>query len=78
MTIAVYVIVLAVATFIDKYHGSAAAWAEVYGTRWFAAIHVVLAVNVLAAMLIRLPWRRRQIGFLVRTAAFSCCWPAAL
>jgi ABC-type transport system involved in cytochrome c biogenesis permease subunit len=65
VAIAVYAVVLAAATFIEKYHGSAAARGAVYDTAWFAAIHVVLAVNVLSAMLIRLPWRWRQIGFLV-------------
>jgi ABC-type transport system involved in cytochrome c biogenesis permease subunit len=63
--IAVYAVVLAAATFVEKYHGPAAARAMVYDTAWFAAIHIVLAVNVLCAMLIRLPWRPRQIGFLV-------------
>ncbi len=65
VVIVVYAVVLAVATFIEKYHGSAAARGAVYDTAWFAAIHVVLAVNMLSAMLIRLPWRRRQIGFLL-------------
>ena len=63
--IALYAVVLAVAPFIEKYHGPAAAYTLVYGTAWFAAIHVMLAVNVLCAMLTRLPWRRRQIGFLL-------------
>ena len=67
--IAVYAVVLAGAT-VDREqvwqgHGAAAARFAVYGTGWFTAIHVLLAVNVLCAMLIRFPWRRRQIGFLV-------------
>ena len=63
--IAIYLLVLAGATFVEKYQGAAAARAAVYDTAWFAAIHAVLATNVLCAMLIRLPWRLRQIGFLV-------------
>jgi ABC-type transport system involved in cytochrome c biogenesis permease subunit len=67
--IAVYaLIVLPAATFIESQHGREAARFAVYGTSWFTAIHVLLGVNVLCAMLARLPWRRRQIGFLVTHA----------
>ncbi len=63
--IAVYVAVLVWATAIEKLHGTAAAQTEVYGAGWFVAIHVVIAANILAAVLIRFPWRPRQTGFVV-------------
>ena len=31
--------------------------------RWFTAINVLLALNVLGAVIIRFPWRWRQSGF---------------
>ena len=37
----------------------------VYGTGWFTALAVLLAVNVLAALLVRFPWKRRQTGFVL-------------
>ena len=63
--IAIYAAVLAAATFVETKYGGAAAQFAVYDTGWFTAIHVLLAVNVLCAMLSRLPWRRRQIGFVM-------------
>jgi ABC-type transport system involved in cytochrome c biogenesis permease subunit len=63
--IAVYSAALILATAVEGRYGAEAARFVVYGTPWFAAIHVLLAVNVLCAMLIRIPWRRRQTGFLV-------------
>lgn len=64
--IAVYaLVVLPAATFIESQHGREAARFAVYGAGWFTVIHVLLGVNVLCAMLARLPWRRRQIGFLM-------------
>ncbi len=63
--IAVYTAVLVWATAIEKLHGTAAAHTEVYGAGWFVALHVVIAVNILAAVLIRFPWRPRQTGFVV-------------
>ena len=70
--IAIYAVALAVATLIEskygKEHGAAAARSAVYGAAWFTALNIVLAVNVLCAMLVRLPWRRRQLGFLVTHA----------
>ena len=43
----------------------AAAHSDIYDTGWFAAIGALLAVNVLCAVLIRFPWRRKQTGFVV-------------
>ena len=62
--IAVCVGVLAWATLVEKSHGAAAAHFGVYDTPWFAWLGGLLAANVLAAMFVRFPWRRRQAGFL--------------
>ena len=66
--IAIYAIVLGAATIIEAFQRQlnlAVAHFDVYHANWFIALNIVLAVNVLCAMLIRLPWRRRQIGFLL-------------
>ncbi len=66
--IAAYAGVLAWATFYESRHGTPAAHAKIYDTAWFAALHILLGVNVLAALLARLPWRRRHFGFIVTHA----------
>jgi ABC-type transport system involved in cytochrome c biogenesis permease subunit len=63
--LSVSVLTLVVATAIEGCCGPEKARSAVYGTEWFALIHLLLGCNVLMAMLIRFPWRLRQIGFLV-------------
>ncbi len=63
--IAVYAGVLAWATLVESEHGAAAAHFAIYDAGWFTAINVLLALNVLCAVIIRFPWRWRQTGFLV-------------
>ena len=50
----------------------------IYDTGWFTGIHVLLAVNILLAMLARLPWRRRHVGFLVTHAGVLLLLAGAL
>ena len=57
--------VLAVATFIESDQGRECARWYVYTTDWFMALLGMLGVNILAATLIRFPWKPRQIGFVV-------------
>jgi hypothetical protein len=60
--------VLACATLLEAKCGREyAAW-YVYGSRWFIGLLAVLGVNVLAATLIRFPWRKHQFGFVVTHA----------
>ena len=65
LLLGVYVPVLVWATLAEKWYGSPAVHFGIYETGWFTALHVLLAVNILLAMLLRLPWRRRQLGFLL-------------
>ena len=57
--------VLIPATCVENWYGPAAARFGVYGTWWFAALAVLLAVNVVAALVVRFPWRQRRTGFLL-------------
>ena len=47
--------VLIPATCVENWYGPAAARFGVYGTWWFAALAVLLAVNVVAALVVRFP-----------------------
>ncbi len=66
--IAIYTVVLVWATtLIERNYGydSRAVFFGVYDSWWFALLNVLLAVNVLMWALVRLPWRRRHLGFLL-------------
>jgi hypothetical protein len=63
--IAACVIVLAWATIVESRHGAAAAQFGFYRAWWFILLNALLGLNVLAAVLIRFPWRKRQAGFLL-------------
>ena len=68
LAIALMVVLVAVlipATCVENWYGPAAARFFIYGTAWFAALAVLLAVNVLAALVLRFPWKRRQTGFVL-------------
>ncbi len=57
--------VLAWGTIVESQNGAAVARFGIYGAWWFVLLNVLLALNVLAATVIRFPWKRRQSGFLL-------------
>jgi len=59
---------LAYATFFESWYGGSAAQEWIYRTRGFALLLAFLGINILCAALIRFPWKRRQIGFLITHA----------
>ncbi|MGQ9576512.1 MAG: cytochrome c biogenesis protein ResB [Thermoguttaceae bacterium] len=59
---------LAAATLVERYFGEEAARWGVYRTWGFTLLHVLLGLNVLCAALVRFPWKRRQVGFLMTHA----------
>lgn len=59
---------LAWATLLEAKQGREFAQWYVYGSRWFVGLLAVLGANILAATLIRFPWRWRQLGFVVTHA----------
>ncbi|MFN4243494.1 MAG: cytochrome c biogenesis protein CcsA [Tepidisphaerales bacterium] len=59
---------LAVATVYEAKYGMEPAASQMYGSTLFLGLMAVLAVNVLAAALIRYPWTRRQTGFVITHA----------
>lgn len=73
LKLAVFVIsasaaVLGWATFVESRFGTAAVQFGVYQTWWFAGLIALLGLNVLAAALIRIPWKRYQTGFVITHA----------
>ena len=61
--------VLTLGTCVESWYGPAVGPAEarsfVYGTWWFTALAALLAMNVLAALAVRFPWKKRQTGFVL-------------
>ncbi|MBI3999684.1 MAG: cytochrome c biogenesis protein ResB [Candidatus Omnitrophica bacterium] len=51
-------------TFIESYHGTHAAQVLVYRTRWMGFLFILLALNLFASALDRLPWKKKHVGFL--------------
>jgi cytochrome c biogenesis protein ResB len=70
--------VIAGATFLEKSYGASAVQFTVYQTGWFFAINALLGLNVLASVLIRFPWKRRHVGFLMTHVGIllllTGCW----
>ena len=69
--------VLAWATFVESVNGTRAVHFGIYGTWWFAALQMLLAVNIFCAAAIRYPWKRYQTGFVIThvgllTLLFGC------
>jgi cytochrome c-type biogenesis protein CcsB len=57
--------ILAVATLLESANGREYALWHVYKSAWFMALLGLLSLNILAAMLVRFPWRSRHAGFLL-------------
>lgn len=60
--------VLAGATLLESEWGREMAQWHVYASFWFLGLLALLATNILAAALIRFPWKRHQVGFVVTHA----------
>lgn len=57
--------VVAGATVLEASQGRAVAQWYVYQSSWFIALLALLGVNIFFATIIRCPWKRHQVGFLV-------------
>ena len=66
--LAVILIVIALATFIEAEYGTAAAQFVFYANPWFYLLITLLALNILAGALLRLPWKKHHIPFLITHA----------
>src|SRR3989338_488819 len=57
-------IAFAVGTFIESNHGAHGAQVLIYRTKWMSVLLFLLALNLLASALDRIPWKKKHIGFL--------------
>src|SRR3989338_7646023 len=57
-------IAFAVGTFIESNHGAHGAQVLIYRTKWMSVLLFLLALNLLASALDRIPWKRKHAGFL--------------
>ena len=60
--------VLLAAIFVDMAKGRDYARWYVYDQSWFLALLGLLALNILAAAVVRFPWKKSQIGFVITHA----------
>lgn len=61
----VLMISLSVGTFLESAHNANVAKAIIYQAAWFQAVLFLLALNLTASALERLPWKRKHIGFVL-------------
>ncbi|MDX2039223.1 MAG: cytochrome c biogenesis protein ResB [Isosphaeraceae bacterium] len=68
ISIAALAAVLAYGTWYEREHGTIAVQQDIYQAPFFAIQLAFLAINILCAATIRIPWKRRQLGFVVTHA----------
>lgn len=56
---------MACATILESMHGAERALAAIYHIWWFKCLLLLLGANLLASMLVRYPFNRRQVGFIL-------------
>jgi len=61
-------LVFAAGTFIESAYGTEAAQLVVYQSFWMSLLLILLALNVAAAALDRLPWKTKHVGFVITHA----------
>ena len=64
----VLALVFAAGTFIESLHGTEAAKLLVYRTPWMSTLLILLALNLAAAAIDRLPWKKKHVGFVTTHA----------
>ena len=62
-------VAMALATVFESIHGTERALHEFYRARWFELLLWLLGLNVLAAMVVRFPFSRHQMGFVLTHGA---------
>jgi len=71
-------VAMACATVFESIHSAERARDAFYMSRWFIALLALLAVNVLAAMVVRFPFNRRQVGFVITHSSILVIFAGAM
>lgn len=58
-------LIFAIGTFVESAYGTEAAKMIVYESLWMSVLLILLALNLAAAALNRLPWRQKHAGFVI-------------
>jgi hypothetical protein len=61
-------VAMACATVFESLHGTEQALGHFYKSRWFELLLVLMGVSVLAALVVRYPFSKRQLGFVLAHA----------
>jgi hypothetical protein len=62
---------LAAATFYEARYGTRAVQEVIYGSQPFVLLMALLSINVMAAVVVRYPWKRKQTGFIITHAGIE-------
>ena len=68
LTVTILLVLIAIllwGTVVEKNYGATAAKFGIYGSWWFNALGLILALNSAAALILRWPWRLQQLGFVI-------------
>ena len=68
--LAVFAVAIAIATFIESGMGTVAARVLVYNAWWFEALLAFLVINLVVALLIHMPYKVRQTGYVLTHIGF--------
>ncbi len=68
----------AVGTFLESAYGTEAAKLLAYRNPWMSLLLILLALNVAAAALDRLPWKKKHVGFVITHAGIILILAGAL
>ncbi|MBA4150811.1 MAG: cytochrome c biogenesis protein ResB [Verrucomicrobia bacterium] len=68
LLLTVLIVAIIVGTFIESRLDAAVAQSYVYDAPWFIAWLILLCVNLVGAVLVRYPWKKHQIGFVITHA----------
>jgi len=65
-----FIVVMALATFVESAYGTQTAWAVFYGTHWFELLLLVIAINVAGVMIKQKFFKRRKIVVFIFHVSF--------
>ena len=67
----IFIVVLALATFIESSYGTSAAWAVIYGTHWFEVLLLLVGINVAGTVIRFRTFNREKITVFVFHLSFA-------